>query len=91
MNNIDSYSDSYRNNQHIGIWKPYDSENIKTCNWGNYRIPFSGDLDIGAGEFSVNSKKKKTGGIISGHFKLQYLKQENLSHILNPNTIISST
>jgi hypothetical protein len=53
---INSYSDSYRNNQYVGIWKDYLIKNEKTCNWGEYRIPFSGDLDIGAGEFSPNEK-----------------------------------
>ena len=59
--NIDNYSDSYRNNQYIGIWKGYSSKNDKTCNWGEYRIPFSGDLDIGAGEFSPNEKYYEKG------------------------------
>lgn len=49
-------SDSYRNNQYVGIWRDYVTKNEKTCNWGEYRIPFSGDLDIGAGEFSPNEK-----------------------------------
>lgn len=53
---IESYSDSYRNNQYIGIWKDYKIKNEKICNWGEYRIPYSGDLDIGAGEFSPNEK-----------------------------------
>ena len=59
--NIDNYSDSYRNYQYIGIWKDYSSKNDKTCNWGEYRIPFSGDLDIGAGEFSPNEKYYEKG------------------------------
>jgi hypothetical protein len=54
--NIETYSDSYRNNQYVGIWKDYSTKKEKTCNWGEYRIPFSGDLDIGAGEFSPNEK-----------------------------------
>jgi hypothetical protein len=53
---IDSYFDSFRNNQYVGIWKDYTTKNEKSCNWGEYRIPFSGDLDIGAGEFSPNEK-----------------------------------
>jgi hypothetical protein len=53
---INSYSDSYRNNQYIGVWKNFTDNEEKTCNWGEYRIPFSGDLDIGAGEFSPNKK-----------------------------------
>ena len=53
---IEWYSDSYRNNQYVGTWTGYDSDIIKVCNWGEHRIPFSGDLDIGAGGFSPNPK-----------------------------------
>ena len=54
--NIENHSDSYKNNQYVGVWNQYNSDKTKTCNWGEYRIPYSGDLDIGAGEFSVNPK-----------------------------------
>lgn len=61
LNDIDDYSDNYRNNQHIGTWSEYGSAENKTCNWGIRRIPFSEDLDIGAGEFSANPKYKDKG------------------------------
>jgi hypothetical protein len=32
-----------------------------TCNWGEIRIPFCGDLDGGAGEFIPNPKYVKNG------------------------------
>jgi hypothetical protein len=54
-------SDSYKNNQYVGTWSPYGSENTVTCNWGEYRIPFSGDLDIGTAEFSPNPKYSYKG------------------------------
>jgi hypothetical protein len=40
------------------MWAPgeYGNPKLKICNWGEFRIPFSGDLDIGAGEFSPNPK-----------------------------------
>ncbi|MGZ3757186.1 MAG: hypothetical protein ACXVAY_12680 [Mucilaginibacter sp.] len=44
--------DSYNNNQFVGIWAQYQGNLIKRCNWGDYRIPNSGDFDVGAGEFS---------------------------------------
>lgn len=44
--------DSYNNNQFVGIWTEYKTNLIKRCNWGDYRIPNSGDFDIGAGDFS---------------------------------------
>ena len=56
-----SGSDNYYNNQYIGTWKKYGSKLKKTCNWGEYRIPFSDDLDYGAGEFGVNPKYYKQG------------------------------
>jgi len=64
--NISWYSDSFRNNQYVGIWREYKNENSKVCNWGEYRIPFSGDLDIGAAEFSANPKYKEMGWNIIG-------------------------
>lgn len=58
---IEAHSDSYRNNQYVGSWSEYRKSTPKTCNWGEYRIPFSGDLDIGAGEFSANPKYYNKG------------------------------
>jgi hypothetical protein len=59
--NIEYYSDSYKNNQYIGIWKDYLTGIEKICNFGEHRIQFSGDLDIGAGEFSPNPKYLNRG------------------------------
>jgi hypothetical protein len=58
---IEDFADPFRNNQFIGIWKSDDGKHFKKCNWGDYRIPQSGDLDIGAGEFYPNPKYKKLG------------------------------
>lgn len=58
---IEWYSDNYKNNQYIGIWRDYNNGSQKICNWGERRIPFSGDLDIGVGEFSPNPKYKDKG------------------------------
>lgn len=54
-------SDGFANNQFAGTWTSYKSNTSKKCNWGDMRIPESGDLDIGAGEFSVNDKYLKNG------------------------------
>jgi hypothetical protein len=59
--NLELYSDRYRNNQYIGSWTEYGKTAKKVCNWGEYRIPFSGDLDIGAAEFSPNPKYYESG------------------------------
>lgn len=56
FDDIECHSDTYKNNQYVGTWSGYNPETRKVYNWGERRIPFSGDLDIGAGEFSPNSK-----------------------------------
>lgn len=61
LDDIDFYSDTYCNNQYEGVWSSYRKNTLKKCNWGEYRIPDSGDLDIGAGEFSVNPKYYSRG------------------------------
>lgn len=58
---LNNHSDRYKNNQYIGIWMEYGKSASKICNWGEHRIPFSGDLDWGAGEFSVNPKYYEKG------------------------------
>ena len=50
------YTDGFSNNEFKGTWTSYRTKVSKKCNWGDYRIPQSGDLDIGAGEFSPNPK-----------------------------------
>ncbi len=56
-----SPSDDASNNQYNGRWSAYHSKVTKVANWGEYRIPDSGDLDIGAGDFGVNPKYYKNG------------------------------
>lgn len=54
-------SDGYCNNQCSGYWESYIGHHRKVCNWGHFRIPKCGDLDIGAGDFSVNEKYISNG------------------------------
>jgi len=49
-------ADGFKNNQFEGTWKAYGSTASKKCNWGDFRIPDSGDLDGGAGEFSPSQQ-----------------------------------
>jgi len=58
---IDLNADGYSNNQFVGQWNSYRKMLMKRCNWGDYRIPNSGDLDIGAGDFSPADKYLKVG------------------------------
>ncbi len=53
---IDDYADGFNNNQFEGKWTGYQNKVTKTFNWGDYRIPNSRGLDIGAGEFSPDTK-----------------------------------
>lgn len=50
------HADGFSNNQFKGTWTSYKTNTSKKCNFGDYRIPESGDLDIGAGEFSPDPK-----------------------------------
>jgi len=54
-------SDSFSNNECSAIWTSYKTGKSKRCNWGDFRIPDSGNFDIGAGEFSVADKYVKNG------------------------------
>jgi hypothetical protein len=58
---VEKLGDSYRNNQFNGTWTDLKTKSRKVCNWGDYRIPYSSDLDIGAGEFSPADKYLKYG------------------------------
>ncbi|QKJ30102.1 hypothetical protein HQ865_10135 [Mucilaginibacter mali] len=54
--NTEMDADGYTNNEFVGIWTDNKTKSIKICNWGDYRVPNSGNLDVGAGEFSPNEK-----------------------------------
>jgi hypothetical protein len=54
-------ADGYTNNQFAGTWTSYRTKVKKTASWGDSRIPLSGDLDIGAGEFSPDEKYISNG------------------------------
>lgn len=49
-------ADAYMNNQFAGTWTSYRTKAKKPASWGDSRIPLSGDLDMGAGEFSPDEK-----------------------------------
>ncbi|RJE72659.1 hypothetical protein [Reichenbachiella sp. MSK19-1] len=55
------FSDNFINNQFEGTWTPYNSNSSKVCNWGDFRIPKSDGLDMGAGGFSPSDSYLKYG------------------------------
>jgi len=73
---IDDVSDGFTNNQFIGQWISYKGNLVKQCNWGDFRIPNDGDLDIGAGEFSPGDKYLKYGWQSCRDFLLSNSKEK---------------
>ena len=55
------YNDTFCNNQFTGEWISYSGSVREKCCWGTFRIPDSGDLDVGAAEFHPNPKYKDYG------------------------------
>lgn len=49
-------ADGFSNNLFTGTWTSFTTKASRPCNWGDYRIPDSGDLDNGAGEFHPSEK-----------------------------------
>lgn len=49
------------NNQFSGTWTEYGKTKGIITNWGDSRIPNSGDLDVGTSEFGPNRKYQKYG------------------------------
>lgn len=53
---LDSYAERWCTNQFEGTWTSFRTGQKKKANWGIRRIPDSGKLDIGSGEFSPDSQ-----------------------------------
>lgn len=54
-------ADGYCNNQCEARWTSYKTGKSKKCNWGDFRMPDSNDLDSGAGDVVINEKYAKYG------------------------------
>lgn len=54
-------ADGYFNRTFVGTWENYETKNIKKCIWGDYRLPFCFDFDIGDGSIVINEKYIKNG------------------------------
>jgi len=55
------YGDPSGNYLFLGTWTSYKTGKKQRCHWGQNRIPCSGDLDIGASDFSPDPKYRKYG------------------------------
>lgn len=61
-NDLDLYRDNYINNVYIGFWTDYQTNAVKICKWGDFRVPdVPPEFDLGAGEFSPNEKYNSKG------------------------------
>ncbi len=60
-NGLMAIADGFSNNQFEGTWTSYKTGVSKKCNWGDFRIPDSQKLDIGAGEFAPADEYLKNG------------------------------
>lgn len=49
-------ADSYSNNQCTANWTSYKTGSSKKCNWGDFRIPDSKELDSGVGDVAISQK-----------------------------------
>ena len=58
---LSDVADGFTNNEFVGTWTSYSGTVTKICNWGDDRIPMSGDLDDGTGEFHPSNKYQASG------------------------------
>jgi len=63
-NDLWKSSAMYNNNQFAGIWTEYGKDKGLIANWGDSRIPLSGDLDVGTSEFCPAVKYASNGWIM---------------------------
>ncbi|KXX69325.1 hypothetical protein [Flammeovirga sp. SJP92] len=54
-------ADGYANRTYVGWWQDYKGKNKKKCIWGDDRLPYTFDFDIGIGEMIVSDKYKENG------------------------------
>lgn len=73
-------ADGFCNNQFEGTWISYKSGESKKCNWGDYRIPDSNELDCGAAEFLPVEKYRLNGW-------QDYFNNDNIKDTDNSNTL----
>lgn len=81
-NDLDLFRNSYINNVYEGTWTDYSTNKTKICKWGDFRVPnVSSDFDIGAGQFSPNSKYDDQGWKTYHEAFLNYDRNEKAMQI----------
>lgn len=53
---IDAGGGELNNRNYVGIWQSYKTKAVKRCIWGDYRLPYTFDFDIGDEDMRVNPK-----------------------------------
>ena len=53
---IDAGGGELNNRNYVGIWQNYKTKALKRCIWGEYRLPYTFDFDIGDEDMRVNPK-----------------------------------
>jgi hypothetical protein len=64
---LSEVADEFANNEFVGTWTNYAGTITKICNWGDSRIPMSGDLDDGTGEFHPADRYQLSGWLTYVH------------------------
>ena len=59
--NLSAEEDNFTNNEFFGDWEGYYPNEVQICNWGDYRIPYSAELDMGSDEFKPSFKYMDNG------------------------------
>jgi hypothetical protein len=61
LDDSNSTADGYANNTFVGTWTGHPTGKPKKCIWGDHRLPFTFDFDVGDGDVHVNDKYKENG------------------------------
>lgn len=53
---IDVGGGEFNKRNYVGIWQSYKAKAVKRCVWGDYRLPYTFDFDIGSEDMRINPK-----------------------------------
>ncbi len=77
---IDAGGGELNNRNYVGIWQNYKTKALKRCIWGEYRLPYTFDFDIGDEDMHVNMSIPNTTVLNGNNGNLKYLtlKKKNI-------------